>query len=157
MRTITAFVICSILLVGPVLACKAAGAEENQKCFLIVTEHWPQSTKSDEKAMAKARHRVMKELGILLDAAYKNGNYVRDPTSFPVHDLDFRDDHIVVYFRTSCARGQLFLGELLGAYRQRLTAEQRAIGPELVMESRPATKYEARCGVGATAKTCPLN
>jgi len=133
----------------------ATVAAPSETCFLIVTEHWPQSTKSDLKLETQARSRLFDEISVLLDAAYRNGGYVRDPTSFPVHHTDFRDDHIVVDFRAPCARARLFLGELLSAYRQRLSVEQKSIGPELMIENKPATEYEARCGVGATARTCP--
>jgi hypothetical protein len=105
--------------------------------------------------MDQARHRVFHELGVLLASAYKNGGYIRNPASFPVRGTDFRDDDIVIDFRTSCPPAQLFLGELLRAYRQLAYAKERAIGPELVVGAKPATEYEARCGVGATAHTCP--
>jgi hypothetical protein len=157
MRRISAFLAFVVVTFALVIALKTANAAPSETCFLIMTEHWPQSTKSDPKVMAQARSRLFDEIGILLDAAYRNGGYVRNPTSFPVHHTDFRDDHIVIDFRTPCARARLFLGELLQAYRHRLSDKQKAIGPELVIEDRSATKYEARCGVGATARTCPLN
>lgn len=156
-RRLSAFLACVAVAFTLVVASKTANAASSETCFLIVTEHWPKFTQSDPKAMAQARHYVFDEFWILLDAAYKNGGYIRNPKSFPVHHTDSRGDHIVIEFGTSCARAQLFLGELLQAYRQRLSDKQKAIGPELVIEDRPATKYEARCGVGATARTCPLN
>jgi len=74
-------------------------------------------------------------MGVLLDAAYRNGGYVRNPTSFPVHHTEFRDDSIIIGFRTTCARAQVFLGQLLQAYRARLTEKDKAIGPTLSIEA----------------------
>src|SRR5277367_3532074 len=146
MRKISAFLAYVVVAFALAIAPETANAAPSETCFLVMTEYWPQSTKSDPKVMAQARSRLFDEIGILLDAAYRNGGYVRKPTSFPVHHTDFRDDHIVIDFRTPCARARLFLGELLQAYRQRLPDKQKTIGPELVIEDTPATKFEALCG-----------
>jgi len=140
-----------VLAVGPVTAATP------DACFLIVSEKWPQSSNVHPGAVARARNHLFDEFGILIDAAYRNGGYSRNPASFPVHHTDFRGDHIIVDFRTSCGQARLFLSELLGAYRSSLSAEQRETGPSLTIEDRPATEYEVQCGIGATAATCSLD
>ena len=143
-----------LLLLGSTVASGCVRAAQPEACFLIITEHWPQSTLADPKEMAQTRDRLFHGLGVLVAAAYQNGGYSKNPTSFPVHHLDFRDDHIVIDFRASCVRARLFASELLQAYRKGLSAEDKLRGPNLVVEDKPATKYEALCGVGATAATC---
>ena len=133
----------------------AANTSTVETCGLIVTERWPRSTLADPHLMADIRHRAFQSIGTLLDAAYRNGGYAANPTSFPVHDTDFRDDHIVFVFRTQCARARMFLSELLLAFKQRIPSGEGSVWPDLVVGDRPATNAEIRCGVAATEQTCP--
>ncbi|HEY2070851.1 MAG TPA: hypothetical protein VGG48_14955 [Rhizomicrobium sp.] len=118
---------------------RPADAADRDWCTLAVREQWPQATQSHPAAMAQARHQLFMGIGVLLDAAYKNGGYVKNPSTFPVHHTEFRDDRFIVAFRTRCPRAQLFLGQLLQAYQARLTPQQRAAGPKLTLDDKPVT------------------
>jgi hypothetical protein len=127
------------------LAAPAHAATPSPSCALIVSEHWPPATASNPAKLAQARKRLFGEIGVLLDAAYKNGGYVRNPVSFPVRHTDFRDDLFLVDFRASCPRARMYLYELLQGYRNLPPVKQRrAAGPDLVIEDRTVTDREAR-------------
>jgi hypothetical protein len=155
-REISPLAVFTTLIIVLAAGSEIVSAAPTENCFLIVTERWPLGTKSDPNSLAQARSRIFDDIGILLDAAYRNGGYVRNPTAFPVHHTDFRNDQIVFDFRTDCSRARMFLVELIQAYTRRLSTKQQ-VGPDLVILNRPANEYEARCGVGATARTCRLN
>src|SRR5438045_3125486 len=101
-----------VLVVTLLVGLTATNGSASEACNLIVTEHWPVASVTKPRVKTEERGKVFEEFGVLLNTAYQNGGYVKNPTAFPVHHTDFRDDHIVIQFRTSCARGRLFLNEL---------------------------------------------
>ena len=154
MSKTVALAVYAAFMFAPVLASDHINAMQPGTCFLVVTELWPKATHDNPSQMAQARNRAFNKLGALIAAAYKNGGYANNPTSFPVHHTDFRDDHIIIDFRVSCPSARLYLVELLQAYSKRLSAKEKATGPDLIVRDKPATEYDDRCGLGSTAATC---
>ena len=133
MRRVEKFVFSALFLFILVGYSHSAYSAEPESCRLTVKEHWPRSTQPNQNEEALARHLFFREIGILLDTAYKNGGYIQNPASFPVAYTDFRDDLIAIEFRTPCARARVFLGELLQAYRKRASSKLRNVSPDLII------------------------
>lgn len=148
-------VIVSLLLLLAFPSLCFADAQQ-EYCAVAIVERWPTQVKAGSAAQTSARKTLLIALAKLENSAFQRDGYERSPTSFPISNSLFLNDGIVFQMRTSCPAGKNFLRRLIDTYTLSLTDEQKKDAPNLVIRDAPATKYEIRCGVGATPSSCPM-